>query len=181
MSPRPVQPGATLREDALSIRDYALVSMERTKTATDFTITVASPTDFPLCLAIRRRVFVEEQSFPAEREMDQHDPIATHWIGQSPTGPMATARARVVEPFAKAERVAVLAAFRQRGVGRRLMEAIEEWARDQGLEGVQLNAQVDALPFYRKLGYRQQGPIFDEAGHPHQSMVKTFDLGKVSE
>ena len=155
--------------------------MEITKTATAYTITVASPTDFPLCLAIRRRVFVEEQNFPAEREMDPHDPVATHWLAQSPTGPMATARARVVGPFAKAERVAVLATFRQGGVGRRLMEAIEQWTQDQGLEGVRLNAQVDALPFYRKLGYRQEGPIFNEAGHPHQSMVKTFDLGKVSD
>ena len=174
MSPRPVQPGATLGEDALPIRDYALPSMEKRKTATAFTITVASPTEFPLCLAIRRRVFVEEQNVDAALEVDEHDPIATHWLAQSSSGPMGTARSRVVGPFAKAERVAVLPPFRRGGIGRRLMETIEDWARNKGLDGVQLNAQVDALRFYQHLCYREEGPVFNEAGLAHQAMIKTF-------
>jgi predicted GNAT family N-acyltransferase len=52
---------------------------------------------------------------------------------------------------------------------------MEEAIRVAGAEGARaliLNAQVTAAAFYRKLGFVEEGPIFDEAGIPHTRMVR---------
>ena len=73
---------------------------------------------------------------------------------------------------AKAERVAVLEAFRGHGVGRALMTAVEDEARRRGIERVVLHAQVRVLRFYEGLGYRATSGIFMEADIAHRAMEK---------
>jgi predicted GNAT family N-acyltransferase len=124
------------------------------------------------CLAIRRRVFVEEQRVPEAMELDGLDDQATVWLAQVGGQVVGTARARRVDGFAKAERVAVESAFRRSGVGQALMGAVEAWAREEGLQGVVLHAQESALSFYRSIGYELTGEAFDEAGIPHRPMKK---------
>ena len=132
----------------------------------------ASPEDFAICCAIRMEVFVEEQQVPKELELDEHDPVATHFLAFAGGRAIGTARMRALGEDAKAERVAVLAAERVGGAGRALMDAIEREARRQGRPRVVLNAQVAVIPFYERLGYRAEGEVFDEAGIPHRHMTK---------
>jgi len=134
----------------------------------------ASPDDLETCFALRRRVFVDEQGVPADEEVDAHDAGATHWLAWGRDRALGTARARAVDGWAKAERVAVVGAARGAGVGRALMDAVEDWARCAGLRGVVLHAQAGAIPFDRALGYREEGPVFEEAGIPHRVMRRTF-------
>jgi predicted GNAT family N-acyltransferase len=124
------------------------------------------------CYALRHTVFVAEQNVPIELERDGHDAEATHFVARSKGRIVGTARARGVGRSVKAERVAVLAEARGHGVGRGLMEVIEEWTRARGLDRVTLHAQIDALAFYRALGYREEGEVFEEAGIPHRAMHK---------
>ena len=45
---------------------------------------------------------------------------------------------------------------RGRGVGRRLIEAVEKWARDRGLENMSVRSNVvrpESHPFYERIGY----------------------------
>jgi len=45
---------------------------------------------------------------------------------------------------------------RGRGVGRRLIEAVEKWARDRGLENISVRSNVvrpESHPFYERIGY----------------------------
>ena len=45
---------------------------------------------------------------------------------------------------------------RGRGVGRRLVEAVEKWARDRGLENMSVRSNVvrpESHPFYERIGY----------------------------
>jgi GNAT superfamily N-acetyltransferase len=45
---------------------------------------------------------------------------------------------------------------RGRGVGRRLIEAIEKWARDRGLKDMSVRSNVirsESHPFYERIGY----------------------------
>ena len=51
--------------------------------------------------------------------------------------------------------------------------ALERAAAAQGSERVYLGAQVTAVPFYERLGYRVFGEPFVEAGIPHRLMEKT--------
>ncbi len=44
-------------------------------------------------------------------------------------------------------------------------------ARELRLEPVILDAQVQVIPFYEKLGFVAEGPVFDDAGIPHRRMT----------
>jgi ribosomal protein S18 acetylase RimI-like enzyme len=58
--------------------------------------------------------------------------------------------------FAIVDSLAVRAAFRRRGVGQKLMAAVEEWAADRGVSDIELNVfefNGAAIAFYERLGY----------------------------
>lgn len=54
----------------------------------------------------------------------------------------------------KIKRVFVDPAFQNQGLGRRIMQALEDQARAEGIETVQLHASLVARRFYDGLGYR---------------------------
>lgn len=116
---------------------------------------------------------------PAELEWDGLDADAEHFVAFTRRAgnarALGTARMRIIGDAAKAERVAVLKSARHLGVGRRLMEAIENLARDRSLARIRLNAQVSAVPFYERLGYRAEGEVFLEAGIEHRAMSLRLD------
>jgi predicted GNAT family N-acyltransferase len=138
---------------------------------------ISSPS-YRACVEIRRKVFVDGQSVPIEIEFDGLDPSAEHFLaladGHSEETPVAlgTARMRIVNGAAKAERIAVLEEARGSGIGRALVASIEFHARRAGLESVRLDAQVQAAGFYEKLGYLAEGEVFIEAGIDHRLMTK---------
>jgi GNAT superfamily N-acetyltransferase len=59
--------------------------------------------------------------------------------------------------------LAVQAAYRNRGIGGRLLEAVEEWAREQGAELIStdtnLRSNVGAVEFYERHGYEKQSVV----------------------
>lgn len=123
-------------------------------------------------LSIRKQVFVEEQGVPAELELDAYDDNALHWLLWRDQQPVATARLLRQENQGKVGRVAVVPAWRGHGLGRKVMEEIHNWSRLQPLEKIVLDAQVQVVPFYEKLGYEPIGELFEEAGIMHQRMVR---------
>ena len=126
------------------------------------------------CAEIRRVVFQEGQQVPASREVDGLDATSVHFLALLDDQPVGTARYRVKEGWAKAERVAVLKHIQRTGLGRALMSAIESHARQMGLHGVLLSSQEDAIAFYEKLHYRLVGEMYYDANIPHRDMKKTF-------
>ena len=109
---------------------------------------------------------------PAEIEVDGRDPDCVHFLASADgEGDLGAARLRVTaDGVAKAERVAVRATARGRGVGRALMRALEAEAAAAGHAAVLLGAQAGAIPFYIRLGYAPVGPRFMEADIEHQMM-----------
>lgn len=128
------------------------------------------PDEMEDCLALRREVFVDEQSVPPDLELDGLDPTAVHLVARQAGRVVGTARIRVVHGAAKAERVAVARDARRTGVGAALMSAVEAEARTLGLSAVILHAQESAVPFYEKIGYGAEGERFFDAGIPHRAM-----------
>ncbi|HVR36837.1 MAG TPA: GNAT family N-acetyltransferase [Methylomirabilota bacterium] len=64
---------------------------------------------------------------------------------------------------------------RGRGLGRRLMAALEERASAQGARRVVLDARENAVSFYLRLGYVDEGPVGVRFGNiPHRRMIKTL-------
>lgn len=117
---------------------------------------------------VRHAVFVVEQGVPADLEWDGLDPQCTHALACDPGG-RAIGSGRMT-PEGRIGRMAVVADWRGRGVGARLLAALIAEARRRGLDSVFLHAQVHALPFYARYGFLSQGPEFDEAGIPHREM-----------
>ena len=69
----------------------------------------------------------------------------------------------------------VLAVRRGEGLGRRVMEEVERVACEHGATLLVMEAQRQAAGFYAKLGWRETGSDFDEAGIPHVRMEKRLD------
>ena len=128
--------------------------------------------DLNAALEIRFTVFVDEQKVPAELEADEYDDDALHLLlceGQTAIG-----TARLVDKgngVVKIGRVAILAAYRGKGNGNLLMQFALETARANKFSLVLLESQTYAIPFYEKLGFRAEGPEFDDAGIPHRRMI----------
>ena len=155
----------------------------------DFEVTVVSTMDeLRQALAIRTRVFVEEQGVPVAAEIDAYDSNpatdarAVHFIGRLGGEPIATARLLLDPPageFPHIGRVAVLPEHRGRGYGRAIMAAAHAEAEARGFAGATLAAQLQALPFYERIGYVARGSVFRDAGIDHRLMDLRFERSTV--
>jgi predicted GNAT family N-acyltransferase len=121
--------------------------------------------------AIRREVFVVEQHVPEEEEWDDKDAACRHVLATVNGAPIGTGR---LLPDGHVGRMAVLKAWRGRGVGRAMLSLLLALAREAGFKAVVLHAQTHALNFYIKQGFSAEGPEFMEAGIPHRLMRITF-------
>jgi len=121
---------------------------------------------------VRYEVFVDEQGVPRELEADEFDSLATHLVAIRDDQVVGTLRMLEHDGAAKVGRVAVRAAARRTGIGARLMERAAALAQERGFAEIVLHAQVAVTGFYRRLGYAEEGDLFDEAGIPHIGMRK---------
>jgi predicted GNAT family N-acyltransferase len=118
--------------------------------------------------AVRRSVFIEEQGVPEELEWDGLDEHSYHVLALDDEGsPIGTGRLLLDGHIG---RMAVVKAWRGRGVGSAILRALLVLAQKEGHATAKLNAQTHALPFYKKHGFRPFGDEFMEAGIPHQAM-----------
>lgn len=118
--------------------------------------------------AVRRSVFIEEQNVPEALEWDDMDERSYHVLALDRGGaPIGTGRLLLDGHIG---RMAVLKPWRGRGVGSAILRALLDLAQKEGHETVKLNAQIHALAFYRKHGFKAFGGEFMEAGIPHRTM-----------
>jgi predicted GNAT family N-acyltransferase len=123
--------------------------------------------DRQLLQAVRRQVFIVEQSIPEPEEWDDEDVVSVHVLATLKREPVGTGR---LSPTGKIGRLAVISELRGQGVGARLLGLLLGEAVQRGMPEVYLHAQVHAVPFYEKAGFQAQGAVFDEAGIPHLRM-----------
>ncbi len=126
--------------------------------------------------AIRSAVFVQEQQIPAELEWDAADANCVHAVAYNRFG-MALGTGRLLEHapgVAKIGRMAVLSTLRGSAIGRALLEALVDAARQRGEHEVILHAQQSAVGFYSRAGFTPRGEPFDEAGIAHLEMVRAL-------
>ena len=120
---------------------------------------------------VRETVFVDEQGVARDIEMDEHDAASRHVVASDACGgAIGTGRLLVDGHIG---RMAVLADWRGKGVGRALLERLLEDAADRNMRHLALHAQTQASGFYRRFGFVEEGPEFMEAGIPHRTMVRS--------
>lgn len=129
-------------------------------------------TDLDTCRDLRRIVFIQEQNVPEAEEWDGLDGAATHLLAWQGDRPIGTARILIRDHIGKIGRVCVLAEARGTGAGVALIRAaLADLAARDGVTQARLSAQTHAIGFYEKLGFVVQGPVYDDAGIPHQDML----------
>ena len=74
----------------------------------------------------------------------------------------------------KLYQMAVLPEYRGRGIGKRLVETLEQLAASLGVEKLFLNGRHYAVGYYKKLGYEVVGDAFIEVTIEHFRMEKTL-------
>jgi predicted GNAT family N-acyltransferase len=126
-----------------------------------------------LAAPLRSEVFVDEQEVPAELEVDELDATALHAVVLNKLG-QAVATGRLLQPqahVAQIGRMAVSKPLRGGHLGQMVVESFIEAARKRGDREVLLHAQCSAEGFYRRLGFKAHGDIFDDAGIEHIEMT----------
>lgn len=136
-------------------------------------IKIESAKDLQKAFKIREDVFVIEQNVPTEEEYDEFEESSIHFLALIDNEPVGTARWRVKGDKVKLERFAVLKKARGKSVGAALVNSVVEDINSKDLgKQMYMHAQVHAIPFYEKLGFKKQGDLFVECEIEHYTMVK---------
>jgi YbgC/YbaW family acyl-CoA thioester hydrolase len=127
-----------------------------------------------LAAPLRTEVFVDEQKVPADMEWDHEDDTALHCVAINRLGLcLATGRLLQHAPgVARIGRMAVKKQMRGSVLGRRVLHALMDAARERGDKQVLLHAQCSAEGFYKRSGFEPHGAVFEEAGIAHIEMVR---------
>jgi len=136
------------------------------------TAAVAEPGDWPENVALRTRVFVDEQGVPPAIEQDHRDATAVHALSRDAAGRVvATGRLLLGDDgVASIGRMATDPAARGSGHGAAVLAALERAAAERGVREIELHAQVTARGFYERVGYAAVGDVYEEARIEHVTM-----------
>jgi predicted GNAT family N-acyltransferase len=122
----------------------------------------------PLLREVREAVFIREQGVSAELEWDDKDNACQHVLALSNSG-KAIGCGRIL-PNAHIGRIAVVQEWRGKKVGTAILEGLLAYASDKGYPEVNLDAQVQALPFYQHFGFVAEGEEFLDANILHRKI-----------
>ncbi len=130
--------------------------------------------EIAICMAIRKKVFVEGQKVPLDLEIENDDE-AQHYLLLLNGIPTGAARIRYFKDKAKIERVAILDEFQGQGLGKKLMEfLIQKISESKKVKTATLGAQIHAINFYEKLGFKICSEEYLDAGISHKEMSIQF-------
>jgi predicted GNAT family N-acyltransferase len=139
------------------------------------TADLATAEDWPELVALRTRVFVDEQGVPPEIEQDERDATAVHVLSRDASGRVvATGRLLVDGDRASIGRMAAEASVRGRGHGAAVLAELHRQAVLRGVREIELHAQVTARRFYERAGYAVVGEEYLEAGIRHVTMRRAL-------
>lgn len=136
--------------------------------------TISTKQQLNVALNIRDIVFVQEQKVAPDLEYDGLDHDAIHVIGYLKDEPIATGRIRLIDQSGKLERIAVLKQYRRKSYGTQIIEYMEQILQQQNYTKAILNAQTQAIDFYKNLGYKVVSDEFMDANIPHVTMEKSL-------
>jgi predicted GNAT family N-acyltransferase len=119
---------------------------------------------------IRNVVFIQEQQVEEQDEFDEFENECQHFLMTLNEKAIGTARWRRVGDKVKLERFAVLKEFRGKRYGDQLLKAVIDSARVENT-AMYLHAQLKAIPFYERQGFKKVGDLFVECEIEHYKMI----------
>ena len=135
---------------------------------------VRSKQELEQVLHIRRVVFTEEQKINEKLDRDGLDSTAKHAIVLLKNKPIGCARIRFIDGGAKLERIAILKAYRGKGLGIALVNYLLSYCKRAKARQVYMDSQHYLKEFYEKFGFKTKGKSFMEVGRKHIIMYKNL-------
>ena len=125
-------------------------------------------------MAIRQEVFVVEQDCPYQ-DADYRDQMSLHVLAKEDSKLVGYTRlvpkGISYSNYPSIGRVVVSKDYRNKGIGDILMLKSINWAVDKLGEEIKISAQVYAINFYKRLGFKVVGDEYLEDNIPHVGMV----------
>jgi predicted GNAT family N-acyltransferase len=128
---------------------------------------------YPQIVALRQRIFRNAQKktyTPEELENDKHI-LYFAYINDGELIGVVGLENHSSEK-AQLRQMGVHDKIQGKGIGRKLVEFLEEHARNLGLREIYLDSRCTACRFYARLGYNEYGTIYNKGGIPHIHMKK---------
>ena len=127
--------------------------------------------DINICYKLREIIFIDGQNVPLERERDDEDNTATHFL-LIDINNKAIGVARVVmnSNTATIGRLGVLEQHRKQGAGKFLMQNILDFCERQKVKKIVLGAQEHAIKFYKKFNFEIISEKYMDANIAHFKM-----------
>lgn len=104
---------------------------------------------------VRIQGMARQHQISLDEEFDEHDtPDTKYIIVMDNYLPVATCRLYAIDhEHVMLGRIVVLPEYRQQGLGTRVVQAAEAWAKEMGFVTAVLESRDDKLPFYEQMGY----------------------------
>lgn len=125
---------------------------------------------FDQAFKIREEVFIGELKIDPSLEYKDEDESAHYLFFDEKDKPFATARFRETSEGYKIERFAVIKTHRNKGFGKIILNVLLEDLIPLN-ETIYLNAQIEAVDFYLRNGFKTIGDSFIDADVVHFKMV----------
>ena len=114
---------------------------------------------------------------PRGSERDEFDATSHHLLARDGAGEIV-AVGRIHLPRTGEAQIRYMATrpdFQRQGIGRSILRRLERYATDNGARIIVLNARINAVPFYERLGYIVQGQVPTLFGKiEHKAMSKAL-------
>lgn len=118
---------------------------------------------------IREEVFCKEQGFI--NEIDDLEDSSFHLLYYIDDEVIGVCRFYELEKDVyKIGRIAVLKEYRKYGYGRKIVNSAIDYIKELKAKKIYIYAQLHAVGFYEKLGFKVEGDIFYEEDHPHKKV-----------
>lgn len=135
------------------------------------TVWYAAGKAFEESKTVRRAVFIDEQGYTEEEEFDEIDLSVPHLVLFDGETPVATGRLILsLDGTAKLGRIAVLKSYRGRHLGAEVVKELLSKAKESGAKRAYVSAQVYAVPFYNRFGFKEYGSEYLDGRIPHIDM-----------
>lgn len=125
--------------------------------------------------ALRVEVFCNEQGVQVDREIDEHEDTAWHFVTEDENGVVATGRLFCLgDGVWKLGRIAVKKNMRKTGLGARVVENLIAKARELGAKLLKISAQTHAIGFYERFGFALCSVEYLDENLPSVDMEKNL-------
>lgn len=114
-----------------------------------------SAEDFKNYFYLRWKLLRSHWNEPPGSEQDEDEDSSYHVMVKDEERIVGIARLQGIEPgLAQIRYMAVDDDYQGKGIGRMIMQHLEDYARKTNIDEIFLHARENAVPFYEKLGYR---------------------------